>query len=472
MSSTRERLWAVGVGLALVGQASSDTDAAGRLTALVGDGRAYEYTRTLTERFGARVAASPAYERAAEWAAGELRSAGLRPVAIESFQIPRGWTRGRTTARLISRAPTADDRSAAGEAHVLHVEALGWTPATPSGGVEGEVVALADTSPGSVRSASVAGRIVFLSGTGTSLGTEGARDARRDGFDAALARAGALAVLIPDREGLMAAHPWQFGGEISRLPIAAVSRDDAALISRELARGTVRMAFECSNTTTEVPVDTHNVIADIPGRELPREWVIVGAHLDSWDPATGAQDNATGAAMVLEAARTIALLGRPPRRSLRFALWGAEEQGFLGSKAYLRAHGAETTRTVVVLNTDAGTGRILGWTAPGRADVADALRPLARRLLSDLGATAIDDSMQYAYDSDHAPFLSAGIPALDLNVDDNGYEGIHHTQADALDRVNARNLIVGATTVAITAYAIADAPHRIAPHRERTRRLE
>ena len=99
----------------------------------------------------------------------------------------------------------------------------------------------------------------------------------------------------------------------------------------------------------------NNVIAEIPGRERPGEWIIIGAHLDSWDYGTGAQDNGSGCAQVLEAARAIASMGAP-RRSIRFALWGGEEEGLLGSAAYVRAHKSELEKCVAALNTDNGAG--------------------------------------------------------------------------------------------------------------------
>jgi Zn-dependent M28 family amino/carboxypeptidase len=290
---------------------------------------------------------------------------------------------------------------------------------------------------------------------------------RHRGFDAALRDAGALAVLLPDSapDNNLTAQPRDFDTDIAPLPVAQLGHDDAAAIRRLVSRGPVRIAFEYHNQITSGPVETHNVIAEIRGRQQPDEWVVVGAHLDSWDFATGAQDNATGVAMVIEAARAIASLEYPPRRSIRFALWGGEEQGLGGSSAYVRAHAHELDRCVAALNADGGTGRIRGWTVPGRTDAATALGPIARTLLAPLGATAIDTSMQYASDSDHAPFLRAGIPALDLNADDGPYEEIHHKAADTLARVDRDNLVIGASVVAVTAYAIADLPGRMAPRR-------
>jgi Zn-dependent M28 family amino/carboxypeptidase len=297
------------------------------------------------------------------------------------------------------------------------------------------------------------GRIVLTAGAGS-------RDA-----DAALARAGALAVLYADSDpgDQPAARVRHFGGTLAPLPSAMIARGDAATLRRLMEQGRVRVALALANTVSDGPVTVSNVVAEIRGRESPDEWVLVGAHLDSWDLAVGAQDNAAGVAMVLDAARAIAAVDRRPRRSIRFALWGGEEQGLLGSAAYVTSHDAELGHAVAVLNADGGTGRIIGWTTPGRDDVMQKVSALSAAILTGLGSTAVDRSMRYAFDSDGGPFVRRGVPVLDLNVDDSRYEEIHHKTTDTLDRVDPRNLAVGAATVAATAYAIADAPARLAP---------
>jgi Zn-dependent M28 family amino/carboxypeptidase len=171
--------------------------------------------------------------------------------------------------------------------------------------------------------------------------------------------------------------------------------------------------------------------------------------------------------MVLDAARAIAALGRPPRRSIRFALWGAEEQGLLGSLAYVDAHQSELARCVAVINTDGGSGRVRGFFVPGRKDVAAAMRPLSQALLADLGATGLDQSMRYAFQSDDGPFILHGIPVLDLDPDEAPYELIHHKSSDTLDKVNRHDLAVGAAVIAITAYALADSEQPIARQLDR-----
>jgi Iap family predicted aminopeptidase len=306
-------------------------------------------------------------------------------------------------------------------------------------------------------------------------GTPDRIDARHRELDVRLRDAGVRALLSADGapNNVLSARDRVYGGTIGALPAAQIGREDAQTIRHLLSRGPVRIALELRNRITTAPVTVHNVVGELRGRERPDEWVIVGAHLDSWDFSAAAQDNAAGVAMVLAAARAIAAREARPRRSIRFALWGGEEQGQLGSSAYVRAHQSELDRAIATLNSDAGTGRIIGWTTPGRADVMSAVRQLMLEVLRDLGSESFDRSLQYAFQSDGAPFILAGVPTLDLNADDSKYEGIHHTPTDTIEQVDARNLAVGAATVAATAFAVADAPKRIAPHldRDAVRRL-
>ena len=181
---------------------------------------------------------------------------------------------------------------------------------------------------------------------------------------------------------------------------------------------------------------------------------MLGAHLDSWDLATGAQDNGSGVAQIMEAARALAHLASPPRRSLRFVLWAAEEQGENGSKAFVHAHAAAMSQVVAYLNTDTGAGRPLGWNVAGRDDLARALVPLAP-LLDRIGGSATSDDL--SFDTDVAAFIVAGVPALNLDVVDDQYDAVvHHKPADTLDKVNVHDLTAGAAMLAVTAYALAE----------------
>jgi hypothetical protein len=419
---------------------------------VVASGRAFEYVRELTA-IGPRVTGTATYQRAAEWTAGQLRAAGVDRVTFEPFTIADGWERDRVSAQIV--APVE---------RTLHVAALGWTPSTPAGGLEADVIAVSEVAPEKIAALrSLAGRIVLLP-AGDVGGNPATLTKRRRDLDVALRDAGARAILSPDsdRGNALAARDRTFGATLGALPAAQIGREEADVIRRLLDRGPVRLALELRNRVTPGPVTVNNVIGEIRGREHPDEWVIVGAHLDSWDFAAAAQDNAAGVAMVLEAARAIAAMTERPRRSIRFALWGGEEEGQLGSGAYVSAHEAELDGFIAILNADAGTGRQIGWTSPGRLDVIDAVRPLVGPALAPIGGVTFDSSMRYAFQSDGAPFIRAGIPLLDLNADDAKYEDIHHRDTDTIDRVDPRNLAIGAAIIVATAVAIADAPVRIA----------
>ena len=434
--------------------------AAGRQLAAVilADGQSLHYVSELTRTVGGRLTGSAAYEDAAQWAVRQFRAAGIDRVALETFTIGRAWERGPAHGRIVAPIEQA-----------LHIESLGWMPSTPEGGMEGEVVLVPDLAAERIAAQlSLKGRIAMLP-DGEPYGNPYDRTRTRQNIDARLREAGAIALLSPESgSGNQLSARWRgFSADLGALPAAELGQDDARTIRRLLDRGTVRVAIDLHNRISPDEVTVHNVIAEIRGRERPDEWILVGAHLDSWDFATGAQDNGTGVAMVLDAARAIAASGNPPRRSIRFALFGGEEQGQLGSAAYVRAHERELDGCIAMLNTDAGTGRTIGWTVPGRADVALAVQPLAQAVLADLGAAALDQSLQYVFQSDGAHFLLAGIPMLDFNADDSTYEEIHHKTTDTIDRVDARNLAVGAATVAATAWALADTLTRIAPRLDR-----
>lgn len=416
------------------------------------NGRALEYVQNLSDKFGGRLSGSPAYDRAAGWAAEQFRAAGIKDVRLEPFQLQSTWARGASRARML----TPQDRP-------LHLESLGWAPSTPAAGVRGEVFLLTDISRDYIKheAGKLKGRIVMLDLS--SLLKDGyAAFAKLVAAQQHLRDAGAAAVIIgsSDANNVLNAFNLNWGAIISPLPLAQVGMEDAKLIQRLLPQGAVTLEFQYENRTGGATED-HNVIAEIRGREKPDEWIIIGAHLDSWDYGTGAQDNGTGCAMVLEAARAIAALGTPPRRSIRFALWGGEEQGLIGSAAYVRAHAKELKDCVAALNTDSGAGHPRGWKIEGREDVRQAMTPLGKSLLAGLGGDEL--SPELTFDTDHGHFLLAGIPALDLWVDMEHYEDVHHKSSDTVDKIVAHNLVAGAGVVAVTAHALAERPERIAP---------
>jgi len=429
-------------------------DTANKLAGSVYTGPSMETLRELADGFGGRLSGSPAHNRAAEWAASKFRSYGIQNVRLEPFTMPNGWQRGWARGEML--APLA---------RPLHVESMGWAPSTPDGGVKGEVVVLDDVSTDNIKAkaAQLKGKIVlldtakiFADGWQKVLGAVMAAPQH-------LKDVGAVATILPDstKSNVIGATSLDWGGHSSVLPGAELGMEDSVLIRRLMEKGPVSIQFELHNTTSgATPVN--NVVAEIRGSELPDEWIIIGAHLDSWDFGTGAEDNGTGSASVLDVARALAAAGKAPRRSIRFALWGGEEEGLLGSYAYVQAHLNEMGKCVAVLNTDNGSGHPKGWKVEGRKELKDAMQPISDSLLKDIGGGGL--SMETTYDTDHGPFMLQGIPSLDLWVDMKPYFELHHKSSDTYDKVDPVDFKAGSAIVVATAWVIAEAPKPIVGH--------
>ena len=238
------------------------------------------------------------------------------------------------------------------------------------------------------------------------------------------------------------------------LPVISVAREDSLLLRRLLAKGPVQVALDVQNRFDGTPYRERNVIADLPGTSQKDEVVLVGAHFDSWDPAQGANDDGSGVAAVLEAARILKSLGVAPRRTIRFAFFSGEEEACLGSRAYVRAHEAELDRLRAVLIMDEGAQAPLGFQVHGRADLEASLKRILAPLAS-LGAAGV--SLEASFDQDHAPFLAVGVPALTLWVEPGEYDVHHHAVTDTFDKIDPRMLGVDTAVMAIAAYELADA---------------
>jgi carboxypeptidase Q len=445
--------WAIPV-LAWSQQPSEMKAVTDQLSATIYNGPSMSTLGELADGIGGRLTASPAYVRSTEWAVAKFRSYGIENVKLDPFTIPAGWQRGTASGAMLSPL-----------SRPLHVASLGWGPSTPAGGVQGSVVVVADVSPEALKSreGELRGKIVLLDTSKIYAEGYGKAMAKLEAAWIAFQKLGVLAVLAPDREknNVINAHGVGWTAKILPLPGVEIGMEDGKLVQRELERGPVTIQLAVENKTSG-ETTVNNVVAEIRGSERPDEWILIGAHLDSWDFGTGAQDNGTGAVSVLEIGRALMALGKAPRRSIRLALWGGEEEGVLGSYAYTQSHKSELDKCVAVLNTDNGAGHPKGWKVEGRDDLRNAMQPWSDGLLKNLNGG--DLSLDTTYDTDHGPFMLQGVPALDLWVDMTHYMEIHHKSSDTLDKVDSLDFKGGEAIVAVTAYAIAQSATPIAPH--------
>jgi carboxypeptidase Q len=418
-------------------------------------GKAYDYDRVLADDIGPRLTGSDNYVKAVAWAEDEFKRMGLSNVHSDPWEIADTWEpQVWATASFL-------------KPHVqrLHLQADGWSPSTPPGGVRGYVFYLPALSQDAIQSnADKIKSAVVLVDDGTLRAGGPLLWGKAIDLLALLAGEGPQAVLlgtgatndVPSMMGLDCCD-----GAVTPLPIASVGREDTLLMRRLLAREPVEVEFSFTNRIRP-HVTVNNVVAEIPGADPNGEYVVIGGHLDSWQLGTGAEDNGTGAASVMAVAQAIQAAGIRPRRTLRFILFGGEEEGLLGSIAYVRRHLADIDKCAGVFITDTGSEAPKGWYVWGREDEKQALAPI-KPLLSSLGAAGTSDNGEFTFDTDHGAFLIHGVPAFVLWTPTEKYFLLHHKPSDTFDKVNQRDLNLGAAVVGVTALALADSATEL-PH--------
>jgi Peptidase family M28 len=208
-----------------------------------------------------------------------------------------------------------------------------------------------------------------------------------------------------------------------------------------------------------------NVVAEIRGREKPEEFVLLTAHLDSWNLGQGALDAGCNAALVIEVARVIHLTGLRPRRSIRFVLFSGNEQGKLGSWGYVQAHRAELSRAVAAINFNRGTGRVNGFSFAGRSDLESGVRESLTGFDSSWGITRY--SSDATLDSDNLDFLLEGVPTVLASQEDAGYNANRHSAADTYDKIDLAALKRNTAVAGVLAFGLAEREMPLGPRLSR-----
>jgi carboxypeptidase Q len=420
------------------------------------DSHAFQYLTELSDEIGGRVTGTPQAQKAIDWGVAKMNAIGLKNVRAEKWTMWKGWTRGTAQAEL-----TAPLR------HTLSIDAMGWTGSTPAGGSEGEIVTanLFDLDAEIKDLSRFQGKIVMMAPEGAPKKSVMLIFAQFGDFLNALQKAGAIAVVggqggFP-AEGMHLTHTGILGFAVDfPIPVVDMTREDQGQIERYLAAGkTVRMRINVQNTFTNGTVESANVVGEIVGREHPEEIVVVGAHLDSWDLSEGATDNGTGTTSVLGAAEAIIKSGATPRRTIRFVLFTGEEQGLLGSIAYVKMHRDEMKNHIGDIILDIGQGPVKEFQLGGRYDLVSAFQPFADSL-KNIREIKVTDKTEFGTDT--GPFTLAGLPGINMDQDSPDYKYTHHSAADSLETVKPDVLAQNATIMAMTAFWLADRPDRFA----------
>ena len=430
------------------------------LTRIAGEGlmdsHAFQYLTELSDDIGPRVTSSLGAQKATDWGVAKMKSIGLQNVHAEKWTMWKGWTRGTAQAEML--VPVR---------HPLTIDAMGWTGSTPQGGAEGDIATanlfnldeeLKDTSR-------FRGKIVMMKPEGDPKKSFWLIFAQFGDFINALQKAGAVAVIGGQggfkSEGMHLTHTGILGFAADfALPVVDMSNEDQSQIERFLAAGkTVRIHIEVQNKFTDGPVESANVVGEIPGRERPEEIVVVGAHLDSWDLSEGTTDNGTGSSSVLAAADAIMKSGQRPRRTMRFILFTGEEQGLLGSLAYVKQHASEMKNHIGAVVLDSGQGPVKEFQLGGRDDLLPAFEAFSHSI-EDIRDVKVTDKLEFGTDT--GPFILAGLPGINLDQDSPDYKYTHHSAADALEEVKPEVLAQNSTVMALAAFWLADRPERFA----------
>ena len=445
-------LWLLGSGCALVRPAATPSTATARLVErALHDNRSMDHLRHLTQEIGPRLTGSFQYDRAAEWCLAEFQSYGLEARLETWGEFPVRFDRGTQAGRELRPQPRQ---------LVFHTRA--WTRGT-EGVVRGRAV-LEPRNEAELEAcrAELGGAWILRRAQRPDEGTAKALEAL---FGGPTAPAGFVRSARGELLQMSGSQRVEYSELDRKLkPTEIVLRGDQhdSLVA-ELERGeTVELEFQSENRFAPGPVPCTNVVADLVGREFPDQFVIVGAHLDSWDGAEGAQDNGTGVCSTLEAARLIASLGLRPRRTIRFVLFGGEEQGLLGSGGYVRKHAAELSKVSAVLIHDGGQNPLRGLEVSYAMldDMEQVLAPVAT--LDPARPVRVEEvlGLVNSGDSDHAPFLGKQpVPAFFWEQSEDGYEHVHHTQYDTFETVKPLDEEHNARVVAVVAWGLAQLEH-------------
>ena len=462
----------------------------------------------LTDVFGARLTGSPNIKAAGEWAAKKLTEWGMVNAKLEPWgYFGRGWTNDRLSLHVVAPTPWP-----------VIAYAAAWTPGT-NGTVTGEVVRVeADSArdlekyrgklknafvmlmpkrelnprfradaerytPAELDSMAALGpQAPRGGGAGRGGRGGGGRGGAGPGPSFTQVRADFLAdegvaAIIQPGSGNSATGTVFTGGAGSRDPknptrtlTLILAPEHYNRIARIVEKGqSVRMEANVKNTFYDQDLNAFNIVAEIPGSDpkLKEELVMLGAHFDSWHAGTGATDNAAGSAVMMEALRILKATGLPMKRTVRIALWSGEENGLLGSRAYVRNHfgiPGDTTGTAPVkpehekfsgyFNVDNGTGKIRGVYLQENAAVGPIFKEWMKPFES-MGMNTV--TIRNTGGTDHGSFDAAGLPGWQFIQDEVEYgTRTHHSNMDVFDRLVADDMKHNATVVAAFVYLAAN----------------
>lgn len=413
----------------------------------------------LCDGIGYRLSGSPGLEKAVDWAVATMKADGQENVHTETVMVPK-WVRGDEWAKMV--LPHEFE---------LHMLGLGLSVGTPPDGITAPVVCVKNEDEFEALGSQIKGKIVLFNnpmppydpvegahyGSTVRFRSRGPRMASEKGAVACLVRSVTAYSLRSPHTGATS-----YDKKIPKIPAAAVSIEDAEMISRLTARGEEVVVTLKMDAQNHGMVPSANVIGELRGSTRPDEVLVIGGHLDAWDVGHGAHDDAGGCVVAMEAINILRKLKLIPKRTIRVVLWTNEENGLNGGRKYALDHAVELPKHIGAIESDSGVFAPKGISVQHKdekiqAIAAEQLEDILQ-LLEPIGASTVKQGWSGA---DISPMKPAGVVLMGFMVEGSTYFNLHHSHADTLDKVDPDELSRCVAMMAVVSYVLADMPGRL-----------
>jgi carboxypeptidase Q len=416
-------------------------------------GKSYEMLEHLTKKIGPRLSGSQGAAQAVEWSKKVMEKYGFDTVYLQPVMVPH-WVRGKKETGSIVTGTKKTDRIA------VNICALGGSIGTGEAGITANIVEVKSFEElAQLGNAGVQGKIVFYNqpmdptqiNTFAAYGKAGFQ--RRSGASEA-AKYGAVGVVVRSLGVNVEEYPhtgsMNYAPNIAKIPAVAISTAHADRLSFMLMENRDLKFYFQTNCETLPDAPSFNVIGEMKGTEFPNEFIAVGGHLDSWDLAQGAHDDGTGCVQSIEVLRIFKSLNYKPKRSIRAVMFMNEENGLRGGQEYAKQAAAKNEKHIAAMESDRGGFTPRGFTMTGTDEAKAKIRSW-KPLLEPYG---LADMGQEGGGADIGPLAPQGVTLIGFLPDSQRYFSYHHTPEDTFDKVDKRELELGAAAMTALIYLI------------------
>jgi len=421
------------------------------------DGKAYEDLRVLTKKVGARLSGSPGYYKAEQWGLKALQDAGADKVWMQECMVPH-WVRGgRDSAALLG--PEEGKMGGQRRHERLDVIALGNSVGTGPKGLTAPVVLINNFDELEAHKDEIKGKIVFYNYRFNSKFIEtfhayGDAVRYRVFGPSMAARYGAVAVIVRSMSHSVDNNPHTgaliYNDSFPKIPSVAIGLQDADKLANVVRPGSQVQVYLRTQGHMLADTAAHNIIGELKGSEPSNQYITVGGHLDSWDPAEGAMDDGTGCVQSIEVLRALKAAGYTPKHTIRAVLFANEENGGRGGAKYAEEAKAKGEQHLLALESDAG-----GFTPRGFSlALSDAQLAAVQPWIKLLEPYGVYEFNKGGGGSDVEPMEKLGVVVGELRPDSQRYFDYHHTRNDVLEVVNKREMELGAFSMAALIYLV------------------